>query len=413
MTWTTPADLRAQVLKLWNKGALPASVVGGEVLFPRRMILRGPTSTELAREFVAVRDWIAALDREAKYYRVVRRTVNHRVLGANAIPAEIWVDTQEDALNLIGKRRDGERLAALAVITGARQPDLIRWLQRRPLRALEIADDWPHLLEIVAWLQDHPRPGIYLRQVDIPGVHSKFIEAHRAVLAELFDLTLPPAAVDVAAGGLGGFCRRYGFRDKPVRVRLRLLDPDAAQFATGTDQDITVTHDTFAHMALPAQTIFITENEINFLAFPAVTGGMVIFGAGYGFDMLAQAAWLHERAMYYWGDIDTHGFAILDQLRAHFPHCESFLMDRPTLMAHQQHWGVEPRPEMRELDRLNNAEKALYDDLRHDSLGRQVRLEQERIGFAWVQNALAARIAATPREPARAHERRPTTCLGE
>ena len=33
------------------------------------------------------------------------------------------------------------------------------------------------------------------------------------------------------------------------------------------------------------------------------------------------------------GDIDTHGFAILDTLRARFDHVESFLMDRDTLMA--------------------------------------------------------------------------------
>ena len=33
-------------------------------------------------------------------------------------------------------------------------------------------------------------------------------------------------------------------------------------------------------------------------------------------------------------DIDTHGFAILDPLRANFPQAQSFLMDRDTLPAH-------------------------------------------------------------------------------
>ena len=37
----------------------------------------------------------------------------------------------------------------------------------------------------------NPRPNIYLRQVDLPGLHTKFIEAHRGVLAELLDLALP------------------------------------------------------------------------------------------------------------------------------------------------------------------------------------------------------------------------------
>ncbi len=106
-----------------------------------------------------------------------------------------------------------------------------------------MAEDWPRLLDIVAWLRRHPRPGVYLRQVDIPGVHSKFIEAHRSVLAELFDLALPPEALDTSGSGSAGFCRRYGFRDKPLRLRFRLLDPNRPLLPTGTDQDIAVTHE--------------------------------------------------------------------------------------------------------------------------------------------------------------------------
>ena len=30
-------------------------------------------------------------------------------------------------------------------------------------------------------------------------------------------------------------------------------------------------------------------------------------------------AWLLEKEIYYWGDIDTHGFAIFNQLRGFLP----------------------------------------------------------------------------------------------
>ncbi|MFZ0134089.1 MAG: Wadjet anti-phage system protein JetD domain-containing protein [Desulfobacterales bacterium] len=388
MNWTTPADLCAQVQKLWDKGLLLACLAGAEPLFPRRLMLKGPTSAELAENFAEVRRWIAGLTREAKRYRLVWRKVNHRILGLNDVPAEAWLDTLEDALGLIGKGRDAECFTAQVASTGNRRPEVLPWLKRRPLRALALADDWPHLLDIVSWLQCHPRPGVYLRQVDIAGVHSKFIEGHRAVLAELFDLALPPAAIEAAASGAAGFCRRYGFRDKPRRLRFRLLDPDTALFPAGTDQDVTVNHETFARLDLAVDRVFITENEINFLAFPCLARSMVIFGAGYGFDKLAEAAWLHGREIYYWGDIDTHGFAILDQLRVYFPQTASFLMDRATWLAHKPFWGEEPQPERRELTRLTSAESALYDDLRDNRLGRQLRLEQERIGFDWVEKAL-------------------------
>jgi hypothetical protein len=112
---------------------------------------------------------------------------------------------------------------------------------------------------------------------------------------------------------------------------------------------------------------------------------MVIFGAGYGFELIAETAWLHNCTMQYWGDIDTHGFAILDQLRTLFPAAKSFLMDRDTLLAHKLHWGAEPQPNRGELSRLTPEEQLLYDDLRFDRLAVQLRLEQERIGFEWVE----------------------------
>jgi hypothetical protein len=115
---------------------------------------------------------------------------------------------------------------------------------------------------------------------------------------------------------------------------------------------------------------------------------MVIFGAGYGFDNLAAAPRLKQKEIYYWGDIDTHGFAILNQLRGFFPHTVSFLMDRQTLLAHRLLWGVEAQPETGNHAYLNAEESALFDQLRQNHWGDRVRLEQERIGFDFLLDVL-------------------------
>jgi hypothetical protein len=253
---------------------------------------------------------------------------------------------------------------------------------------LELAEDWPRLLEIVALLLKHPRPAIYLRQIDLPGVHTKLIEGHRGVLAALLDLVMPEDSIDGTHTGIGGFCRRYGFLDKPSRVRFRLLDSTVRLLPVEADQDVTLTQSAFASLVLPVSKVFITENEINFLAFPDISDAMVIFGAGYGFDNLAAAPWLHEKEIYYWGDIDTHGFAILNQLRGFLPHAVSFLMDQQTLLAHRALWGVETQPETGTLARLNSEESALYNQLRRNHWGERIPLEQERIGFDFLCNVL-------------------------
>ena len=388
MKWTTPTDLQAQVHKLWDRGLLLASVAGGESVFPRRLALKGPDSRALGERFSEVRDWIAGLVANEGLYRIEWRSVNHRVLGANRIPSAIWIDTLEQALGLIGKHRAAERFAGMVERTRETRAELIPWLAKRPLRALALAEEWPQLLAIVDWLSKHPRPEVYLRQVDLPGVHTKLIEGHRTVLAELFDLVLPEEAIDATHTGAFGFCRRYGFLDKPARVRFRMLDPTVRLLPMASDQDITLTQAAFSSLAPPVTTVFITENEINFLAFPNVRDSMVIFGAGYGFANLATVHWLQEKNILYWGDIDTHGFAILNQLRGFFPHTVSFLMDRETLLAHRQFWGSEPQPQTGDLLRLTTEEQTLYDQLRQHTWGVSVRLEQEKIGFRYLAAAL-------------------------
>jgi len=389
VNWTRPADIKHQLQRLWDRQKLLAALIGENPLFPLRLSLKGPSSSELTDRFPDVREWIEALAQgDGKGYRIVWREIHHRVVGRNALPREVWIDSLEDALTLIGKRAESEIFEKIIAETRRRCPALLPWLERYPLKSLELADDWSRLLDILAWFSTRPRPGVYLRQIDIPGIHTKFIEGHRGVLAELLDLTLPPEAVRQEVTGVANFCLRYGLREKPPRIRFRMLDPQHALFPSSTDQDIMVNHDTFSDLDLPVQRIFITENEINFLAFPRVANSLVLFGSGYGFEMLAQAAWLHTREIQYWGDIDTHGFAILDQLRAHFNHVQSFLMDRDTLLAHRPHWVTEPTPQTRLLARLDVAENALYHDLQQDRLGYHVRLEQERIAFSWLQRAL-------------------------
>jgi hypothetical protein len=172
-------------------------------------------------------------------------------------------------------------------------------------------------------------------------------------------------------------------------LRGRLDDPALPSFPGCQTKpsvlpDITLDATSFAALALPVERVFITENETNFLAFPAVEQSIVVFGAGYGWEALAHAEWLHRCQLHYWGDIDTHGFAILDQLRGYFPHAASFLMDRKTLLAHRLHWGEEPDPARHDLSHLTPEEMSVYDDLRFDRYQPRLRLEQERVDFGWL-----------------------------
>jgi hypothetical protein len=405
--WTSPADLRARVSREWESGKIPASLIGGPAAFPLRIKLKGPTSSELSERFAESREWVTNLEKEVARpgYRLESATIQHRTLGKNELPEAAVFDRAEDALAFIGKKREAARLARLASFLFAAFPALLPWALGKPLILLEREEEWPAIVSVLSWFATHPRSGLFVRQIDAEGAHTKFVETRLGLLSELLDIILPPDAVEQSAAdrGLGGaaiFARRYGLREKPRYVRLRPLDA-----ATGIDmghagghrrlglEELGIRSCDFARLydsdspALPRE-VFITENEINFLSFPARSRSIVVFGSGYGFASLASADWLHRCRVRYWGDLDTHGFAILDQLRASFPKAESFLMDRATLLAHRGLWTAEGSPTKIDLARLDEDERELYDDLRYDRLAPSLRLEQERIAYGWLETAL-------------------------
>jgi hypothetical protein len=388
--WTTPDDVAAQVARAWDDGRLLGGCIGGEQAFPLRISVRGPRPAELGSRFDEVKAWVRALEAGSKAvkghgYDLELERVENRVVGAQRLPIAAVVATDEDGLRLIRRLRDRDRFKALAEATLGAFPELRSWLLRRPLTALAEADAWEQVLAVLAWFRAHPRPGIYLRQIDVPGVHTKFIERRRKLLTELLDLVLPASAIDPAYTGAAAFQERYGLRVRPALVRFRILDPDLR--VSGLS-DLTVPVTDLASLDLPARRVFVTENEVNGLAFPDTPGSIVMFGLGYGVDRLAALPWLAHRQVLYWGDLDTHGFAILSRLRAVSPDVSSFLMDRETLLAHRALWVREPEPFRGELPGLYEEERRVYDDLRDDRLGEAVRLEQERIGFGWVRTAL-------------------------
>jgi hypothetical protein len=233
MSWTTSADLRDQVRRLWEHGKILGSGMTGETLFPLKLSLRRPDAKTMGQSFETVRGWIRELEENSRSsrgfgYEIEWADINHRQLGRNRIPNRISIPTQSDALRLIGKERQGRRFKELAQITTGKFPALARWVSRRPLL------DWPRVLAVLAWFRDHPRSSLYLRQVDIPGVDTKFIEARKALLCELLDTVLDRHDDQPTGAAAQTFEQRYGLRSRPPVVRFRVLDSRIA-FAGLTD----------------------------------------------------------------------------------------------------------------------------------------------------------------------------------
>ena len=397
--WTTPNDLADQVLRVWTKGRILAARMTGEPLFPLALRLRRPDTLAYGAHFEKVRNWIRALEEGARArrgfgYDIEWTEINHRQLGRNRIPDGVAVPSEADALKLIGMEKAAARFEQLRQSTERSFPILTEWLARKPFVALDHARDWSRILAVLAWFRDHPNSDLYLRQLDIEGVDTKFIESRKPLLAELLAVVVARAA-DLQPGTVAQTLeQRYGLKSKPPIIRFRVLD---RSLAVGGLLDVATPAAQFASLALPARRVFITENEVNGLAFPDVAEGIVVFGLGYGLELLSSAVWMQDREVYYWGDIDTHGFAMLDRLRGFFPAARSLLMDRETLLAHRALWVREDTPFRGPLTRLESDERELFETLLHNQLGDGIRLEQERVSFGRVRQTMQEIAIATSR----------------
>lgn len=402
--WTTPADIGTRLRRRWVKGDLLRAHALGEPFLPIEVPLHGPTAEELAERLTAAREWAAALERASeagRRFSIVYKSVGGRHLGRTDLPGRALIDSYAQAWRVLAVDGGRGEVAVFEEVLRAAVgvPAAHDWALTHPLRAIELAGDWPAILAARDWLEWHRDSGLYLRQVDAPGVDTKVFERHRGVLAAMLGV---PATV-------AGFTSALGFATKPSRVRVR-FDPALFEMPSRfTEAELRV-GELFDAQIEPSS-VLIVENEITYLSVPVPERGVVLFGAGYvaghagslgagGTPIAGELdrpeyesaqsvplGWLRQASargvVSYWGDLDTHGFRILDRVRAHLPEVRSILMDRDTLLAHEARWGAESTPTNVALTRLTDAEFALYTDLVTDRYGSAVRLEQERIDWAW------------------------------
>ncbi|MCZ7537143.1 MAG: DUF2220 family protein [Acidimicrobiia bacterium] len=396
--WTTVADLLAKLRARWQRGTYLRAHAHGSTFEPISLPIRAPKTADLTDRLDDVRDWVERFDRDnhtgtaRQVFDLNLRILRTRTIGDTQVPVRAHVTTFQQLHDALGTGPEVDALDRVLELTNAWDADesvraaTANWISDHPLAALQHTDAWSNLLSVVGWITDnhHDRANLDIRHLDVPAVDTKFVDRHRKILGRLLEHVVPADQVDRTARTFAG---RFGFRERSSYVRLRLLDQLPELPAVITEVELRV--DELAGLPLSVTTVFIVENRASYLAFPLVPNAVAIFGEGFGVTVLDEIPWLRDRELIYWGDIDTHGFAILDRLRKRVPTVTSILMDRTTLLDHLDHVVVEEQPTDALLDALTGAEASLYQDLIEDRFGHQVRLEQERIRFSALRRALA------------------------
>jgi hypothetical protein len=347
--------------------------LAGEDTWPLDFPLGCPSEEEAQLQPEAVREWVQAWRAFEACGDLVWCERRWRTLGNQRLPERLLLQAAEDVAAWVGEEQRWRQARCHYQRLTTHWPALASRLPRHfDALADYNAGDILRLEAMLAWFVANPRSNLYPRQIPIAGVHSKWLEMRMPLIADL---------VSALLGNESG----CGLREAPHILRFRILD-DALRQRLGGIGDIAAPVDDISGLQLPVSRVYIVENLQTGLAFGDRPGSVVFMGLGYGITALTRLPWLSRAECIYWGDLDTHGFAILSRARSCLPTLASILMDEATLLAHSDLWVEEndqyPAPE---LPLLSDIEQQVYRGLKQQRWGLNVRLEQERIAwnYAW------------------------------
>ena len=400
----TPADVRALATKRFQRERLNAlrEALGCAVTttWPWVVPLGRPTERDVltdARSVLAWRDaWVDA--KVLGDFEVETDIIAWRAIGTQTVPVRVLFVNTKAIAKVAGLLPLWTQVVTRAKRFVALWPGIEEAMVREWAMLADWSDDAVLALErVLTWFVDHPKSGLYLRQLPIEGVDTKWFTEPRKKVVQRLLVAIREAKVGAVLGTepsevLGPdmtFETVCGLKPLPKLIRGRLLDEVDQKLFYGLS-DLSLPLDEWAQLPLYPEIVFISENLQTGLAFEAHPKSVVFFGLGAGVTQLAAIPWVRTARIIYWGDVDTYGLEILAHLRSVLPQTESVMMNRQTLEAFRGLAVAENRQASgAHVEHLRENEREVFDALKVGDLAR-LRLEQERIPWPVARETLLA-----------------------
>jgi hypothetical protein len=372
----SPEEIKHQAIRLWNQ--VLVGYINGNRFLPIQIDRIGKVRPgDVHQQFEKIQNEIETLFRQSKNetgigYIVKKSEYKFRRSGSHELPESIVIESLDDFLHVTGKKKEWVAFVRNYELLAGSIPALKEWSATNTSWLLKKEADWTSILLVCHYFLSTPRPDLYIRQLPVQ-IHTKFIEENAPLLQSLLDFLIPEHIRD---NSQKRFAERFFLKfDEPL-IRIRILD-DMLQFQNNI-KDLSIPLSSFRSLSLNCNRILIAENKMNFLTLPEVPGSVALWsGGGFNISYLKNIEWLKHEQIYYWGDIDEHGFQILHQLRSYYPGAESILMDLKTYTDFEKFAVSTPPASIGELSFLNANELEVLNMLRLNP--EKNRLEQERI----------------------------------
>ncbi len=371
-----PEDVRQQLRqKEWEHPRHLRQRLLGERTFPIRINLHPPTGKQVLDDVAGFHSFVGVWRSWPLQTQLEWKQTRYAQLGQQDIPSTLIIGSIQELIECLGdsaakrSRQWQSLMAPILEVDQSLYPVLIKQLHR--LEKLTVIEA-TMIAQLLPQLTQGMGCGCYLRALPIDGVDTKFLEMNQLLITQLLD-ELYKGGVS-RSGGLFNWLNCAATPSDWLWVRPLCA---VVQQALGGISVMRLPTEVLKATPLPGERIIVVENEQSGYALPELAGTVAIFGGGRNLAWM-EAGWLQQKRVGYWGDMDTWGFLFLSEARQRRPHITSVLMDRETLLLHQERMVEEPEPYSGSPENLTEAESQLYLELR-DGVHGNTRLEQERI----------------------------------
>ncbi|MEA1918756.1 MAG: DUF2220 family protein, partial [Campylobacterota bacterium] len=349
-------EIYQRALKLYESGKIFVSFMQDEALFPFVIKLKKIKQSDIQKEFTTVLKESQSL--MASGLELTCKRFEFKNIGTQTLPVSVHFNDRKELLLYIGKEEEFEAFVSIYTELICKYPALKVLLLKKPHIIIGHRAIWKELMAICDFFLSNPRPNVYIRALSIEGIDTKFIEKNRKIIDLLLSQILDDYDRSIVSLKDFGFEKKYHLKYPLPMVRFRILDRHLS--LSGLD-DLSITIEAFKKLNLTCKNVFIVENKMTTLSFPALKDAIVIFGSGYGATIFKDVAWLKEKNIYYWGDIDADGFAILSQIRGYFPKVKSLFMDESVVTRFKNlSVTTQNSTPFKKLDNLSLSEQKLY-----------------------------------------------------
>jgi len=376
----SPSELAKQLTRQWHNNALRAQRLLTPEPWPLKLTIGQATASQVLQQAARVQQHIQRWRQVTVGQVVFERKKYRRFAEAVELPSYWYINSPSEWVQACQDATVRDEFAVLSQLISASDSCMHELLVReRSLWRGKPLNELLATLTLAGKLTSGCAQGQPLRLLSGYGVDTKFVERHQTLLRRLLDTRFAEAASEQ---GLLNFLDALDENDHWLLVRP--LAEGLLPF-----QRLRLASTELAQTALPATRILLVENERCEHLLPPLQDCIAVLGAGFNLTWLVGQA-LEGKQLYYWGDLDTWGLAMLARARQLRPSLQAVMMRQEVFTDYADFAVHEPQRAGRfDLSSLMPSEQKLFKHLQQQE---KSRLEQEFIPLERVHTEIAEQI---------------------